>query len=462
MIKRIKGWIGKKSSETAEPLATVEDRETSRRNKIIGVIALAVGVTLLGSVIWSSIGIFKPISKAPSPSAETQKTVVKKGAVQSELVDKDTVERNWKAAWEKKQQDNEKEELEKDKKIAELQQKIVEMEKREQEKEKKEKESKNGNGQSGKTSGGTKIPPGTPPIPSSTRGAYGGQADLSQERPVVYQQQTAPPAPPPPPQPSFKRFEFGGKQAAAKSVEDIYIPMGFTVGVTLNGGDMPTLSWGQQDPQPIAASIETDMITAGDVRLDLRRCMVLASAHGSVSSERAMPRLVKMQCRDKKGNLYSGDVDGYMIGDDGKVGHKGILVSRQGAILTKVFVAKALEGIASIIKSQSTTVSISSLGTTSTINPSDAVQAGVASGFEGGANQLSQFYLKVVEQMYPVVELLPGKKTTIFFKGGSRLARVTKDQVEEVRTAKTDTSAKASPSPTQKQTEKAAARIAKP
>jgi conjugal transfer pilus assembly protein TraB len=239
-----------------------------------------------------------------------------------------------------------------------------------------------------------------------------------------------------PPRGSFRTIDFPKaekkKEETAKLNEkNIDLPMGIAVGLTINGMDAPTFQQGQNDPQPLLASIETSLMTANNQEIDIKGCMVLASAHGSVSAEKAMPRLVRMNCRDSEGNLYSGTVRGWVLGDDGKVGITGRLVSRQGAVLAKSFWADIISLGGTFLRkaAENSTTSYSALGyitSTEDTPTSDLAKQAAGSAVERTTDRIAKFFIKIAEQIYPVVEIMPGRKVTMMVESGS-LKRVDKN-----------------------------------
>jgi len=218
---------------------------------------------------------------------------------------------------------------------------------------------------------------------------------------------------------------YGTERESVQKEDILYIPMGFTTGVAIMGMDAPTFNWGEQDPQPIVISVENDMVTAGNHLIDLRECMVLGSGAGSVSSERALLRLIKMECRDETGNLFRGNVEGWVVGDDGKVGMQGRLVTRYGSVAAKAFMAGILDGIGQILRDSSSELQDTALGLTrTTIKPEDSTKAAVGAGLSSASSKLQDFYIKILEKIYPVIEILPGRRVTVMFKGDSVLQKV--------------------------------------
>jgi len=201
------------------------------------------------------------------------------------------------------------------------------------------------------------------------------------------------------------------------------IPTGFVRGITLTGLDAPTFQWGINNPHPILISLEDKEILANNKRLNLKACFVLGSGYGEVSSERAYIRLIKISCITKDKKLLEQKVKGWIVDDDGKIGLKGRLVTKQGAYLARSLVAGFLSGIAKILQAGVSTISVSPLGATATINSSQAAKAGIFSGTANAMDRLAAFYEKMAEQIFPVIEITPGRKVAILFEGGDQLGK---------------------------------------
>lgn len=198
----------------------------------------------------------------------------------------------------------------------------------------------------------------------------------------------------------------------------INLPTGFTKAILLSGLNAPTLQYGRDNPHPVLALLMDKTILANNKHLNLKGCMVLGSAYGELSSERAYIRLYKISCIDKDGRVYNQQVKGWIFGSDGIPGIRGRLVTRFGSVLAKTFIAGTLEGISRILQSTYTTVAISPIGTTTTVQPEDATKIAVASGFESAARRLADFYIKLANEYFPIIEIPPGKPVTVVFEGG--------------------------------------------
>ncbi|GAB5047563.1 TraB/VirB10 family protein [Thermodesulfovibrio sp. TK110] len=404
-------------------IQTADERLASLRNKVITIIIGVVGLMFLG---YSLKDMIIPVFHKKTQEEQKQKAKLieaPKDAKRGEIVNPQALEQDWKTLIEKRISEQDKALTDITKKLDDISTKL---EKKEKEKVELEKEKK-----SAKESMPA-VPP--PPLP--------GNAGMSiKAEPQV--------------QPVFKSIDFkknnkDNKQLSSpdtSKTDNINLPMGIAVGLTFTGMDAPTFQWGQQEPQPMLISLESALVTAGGKEIDLKNCMALASGYGAVSSEKAMLRLISMQCRDKKGNLYAGSVEGWVLGDDGKVGVTGRLVSRQGSVIAKSFWADVLSLGGSALRATATTTAVSPLGSLeTTTKDSDIWKSAAGQAVERTTGRIAQFFIKIAEQIYPVIEVQPGRKVTVLIKHGV-LKRVTQDnfydivasQMSQTQQAKQDT-----------------------
>jgi len=211
------------------------------------------------------------------------------------------------------------------------------------------------------------------------------------------------------------------KKETKKKVE-LKIPVGFVKGVLLSGSDFPTMQYGRDNPYPVYISVEDKVFLSNNRRLNLKNCLIIGSGWGEVSSERAYILLSKISCITKDRRLIEKSVQGWIMDDDGKTGLRGRLVTKQGAYLARSIIAGFLSGISKILSTSATTVQISPIGTTSTINPKDAFKVGMYSGMGSAAERLAKFYEKMAEQIFPVIEVNGGRRVVIAFKGGNDIS----------------------------------------
>ena len=210
------------------------------------------------------------------------------------------------------------------------------------------------------------------------------------------------------------------KKNKKKSIGGFYVPAGaFTQGILLNGLDAPASMKGKSNPYPTIIRLTNLSFLPNQYRLSMKGCFVIAEGYGSLSSERVYLRTTDLSCVVKGGNKHiSVPIKGYIAGEHGKVGLRGKVVTKQGAILAREFVAGLMQGFASVVQQQSMTLSTSALGSTSTVNPADIGEAGLGQGLGTAAGELSKFYMKMANSMMPVVVVGAGRKLTLVLTHG--------------------------------------------
>jgi conjugal transfer pilus assembly protein TraB len=196
-------------------------------------------------------------------------------------------------------------------------------------------------------------------------------------------------------------------------------------GVLLNGMDAPTSAAAKKNPYPALIRIKKEAILPNYYRQNVRECFVIVSGFGELSSERARLRTERVSCVRTDGTVMESDISGYVTGEDGKVGVRGRLVTKQGAVIAKSLAAGALAGFGENI----TPTAIPQLSLDSSEqqqfqrpNAKQAAEVGVYRGISEAAGAVSQFYLEMAKEMVPVIEVDAGRKVNIILVRGVNLA----------------------------------------
>lgn len=216
-----------------------------------------------------------------------------------------------------------------------------------------------------------------------------------------------------------------GKAGAANSGGIEFIPAGSFVRVAmLNGVDAPTGGQAQSNPLPMAFQVLDTANLANKYRLDIKDCRFIAAAWGDLSSERTFGRTETLTCIID-GETVEMPVKGSVIGEDGKAGMRGRLVTKQGQLLANSLFAGALSGIGKAFQQSATTQTTGAGGVTQTIDPDRVGTAAIGGGVGSAANLLASYYLKAAEKMFPVIETDGGRVVEILvtkgatYKGGA-------------------------------------------
>jgi conjugal transfer pilus assembly protein TraB len=156
-------------------------------------------------------------------------------------------------------------------------------------------------------------------------------------------------------------------------------------------------------------------------RSRVKECRVVAAGFGRISDERAYLRLEKLSCVLRGGEILDVPLKGYVAGEDGKVGMRGHLISKQGALIARALLAGTAGGIGSAISQSYSSVLTSPTGAVSTIDPSKTLEFGVASGFGTALEKISDWYLKRADETYPIIEIDAGRMVEIVLTEGVAL-----------------------------------------
>lgn len=209
----------------------------------------------------------------------------------------------------------------------------------------------------------------------------------------------------------------GGADGKRQSIE--FLPAGSFVRVAmLNGVDAPTGGQAQSNPLPVAFHVLDVANLANKHRLDIKDCRIIAATWGDLTSERMMGRTETLACVIN-GEAVEMPIKGQVIGEDGKAGVRGRLVTKQGQLLANALFAGALSGIGKAFQSSATITSTGGGGITQTIDPDKTGQAAIGGGVGSAGQQLAQYYLKAADKLYPVIETDGGRTVEILITKGA-------------------------------------------
>lgn len=272
------------------------------------------------------------------------------------------------------------------------------------------------------------LPPMLPgPGPSSTlQASTQGLTPSPSGTPVT----PLPPLPPPviPREPGIASFEVSdaipvAPQGPADAKQGkTYIPSGSFMRVALMGGlDAPTGGQAQNNPWPILLRVQDNAFLPNRYRAKVKECFMLGSGYGDISSERAYLRLESLSCVLNNGEVVDATIKGYVVGEDGKAGLRGRLVSKQGQVLANALMTGIIAGIGQGFQQSATSYSTSALGSVGTIESGKQIQAGIGTGVGKALDRLSQYYITLAEKMFPIIEVDAGRVVDVVLTKGVSL-----------------------------------------
>lgn len=215
-----------------------------------------------------------------------------------------------------------------------------------------------------------------------------------------------------------------GKDSAEKKSlkQTVFLPPSFMAATMLSGLDAPTAESGKGNPVPVLLRVKDLAFLPNQVRANLKGCFVICDGNGSLADERAHLRIKSISCLSKKGtSVIDQDLKGFVVDTDGKIGLRGTVVSKMGAVVARSLLAGLFGGLGDAIRAQTQTVAVSPLGTTQTINTNQIAQAGVGEGIATASKELQKFYLDLAKQTMPVVEVGAVRDVTLVVSEGADL-----------------------------------------
>jgi len=211
-----------------------------------------------------------------------------------------------------------------------------------------------------------------------------------------------------------------GAPSEARTVST-FLPVSFTRGTLLGGLDAPTGGQAQSNPHPVLIRLSDNSVLPNRFRGEYRDCFVVAAGYGDISAERAYLRTESLSCVRADGAALEVRIQGSVYGEDGKVGMRGRLVTKQGQMLANALLAGVVSGIGQGLAISATSYSTSALGTVATASGSDAFVAGLGTGVGKALDRLAQYYIKLAENTFPVIEVDAGREVDVVITRGVRI-----------------------------------------
>ncbi|KQW93204.1 hypothetical protein ASC94_11050 [Massilia sp. Root418] len=279
------------------------------------------------------------------------------------------------------------------------------------------------------------FPPGSPVAPVVAIGmGPGAQTALAEPPPVLVRVTLAVPA-----ATAGKAAygEAGTKDTQSEPEEkegeggmlESYLPVGFIRGETLSGIAAPTGGQAQANPLPVLIRLLDNAVLPNHYRGEVKECFVIASGYGSISASRAYLRTVNLSCVRRDGRALEVKIDGNVHGEDGMLGLRGRLVTMQGQMLANALRAGIVSGIGQGFAQGGATYSATPFGTLTTgpEGMDERMRRGVAGGVGRALDNLANYYIKLAEETFPVIEVFAKRQVDIVLTKGIRLPRLDKE-----------------------------------
>jgi conjugal transfer pilus assembly protein TraB len=229
---------------------------------------------------------------------------------------------------------------------------------------------------------------------------------------------------------SYKDKVKDKKNKKDKTAE-AWLPSGsFMKAVLLNGLDAPTSGTSQAEPYPVVMMVKDIAILPNRFKMNLSECFIIGAGYGNLSDERAYIRTENLSCITRDGKAIDIALKGHVIGEDGKLGVRGRLVSKQGQQIAMAVFAGTLAGFGSALKpQQALSINLNPSSTSAGVVNPDVETIFEGAGLEGGStalNKVADYYLKLAEKIFPVIEVDAGREVEIAILKGQELKKIAK------------------------------------
>lgn len=222
--------------------------------------------------------------------------------------------------------------------------------------------------------------------------------------------------------------EDKGKMQVKEETKDVetFLPAGSIFsGTLITGLDVSCGKSSKKDPFPVLLRVKKEAILPNFYRADVRECFLIAAGWGDLGSERAYLRAERLSCIRADGKAIETKIDMYAVGEDGKAGLRGRLVSKTGALLSKALLAGFMEGFSNIFtKNPVTVIATGSPGQTTPFQSSLSKDSMQSAGLEGAGSaleRLSKYYIDMAKDIFPVIEIDAGRAVDFVLITGKSL-----------------------------------------
>jgi conjugal transfer pilus assembly protein TraB len=217
-----------------------------------------------------------------------------------------------------------------------------------------------------------------------------------------------------------------GEAVAGAGADAVFLPSGSLFGgVLLNGMDAPTGRGAVTEPYPVTVRLTSLAFLPNRFSTDVKECFVLAAGTGRLDDERVHLRTERLSCVTRAGRVIDIAIEGYLTGEDGKVGLRGTVVERTGTLLARAALAGFGSGLADALQPRvRTSVQTGSdAGGLEFVAPDvgEVLEVGAYAGAANAMQRIADFYLERAEQIFPVIELDAMRPVTVHLTKGVEL-----------------------------------------
>ena len=211
-----------------------------------------------------------------------------------------------------------------------------------------------------------------------------------------------------------------------KDPRSVYLPVSFMPATLLTGIEARTVGTGEdsEHPETVILRVQAPAVLPNSLKRNLRGCFVVANTYGRLAQERVELRVASLHCMANNGKAAIAQeegVRGFVVDEDGKRDLAGIVVSKAGAMLGRAFMAGVIGGLGNSVSISQSTTQTTPLGVTQIFDPQQALKSGLGSGIQSASEQLQNYFMELVRQSSPVIEVGATKSLHVVISRGVHL-----------------------------------------
>lgn len=177
-------------------------------------------------------------------------------------------------------------------------------------------------------------------------------------------------------------------------------------------------------PYPVLLEVIGDVQSPDGGSLPLGGARMLAAAQGSLVDSRALFRLTTLTMRLPDGELIDLGVDGWIVGEDGIRGMKGVPIDPLGKVLAASAVAGFVGGFGEAIAGSQVQVNQNVNGGITQSITGDTTEFALGRAIGESSNIWTEMIRQRAQEAKPMIQVYSGREATAIFSRGTTIPRL--------------------------------------
>lgn len=177
-------------------------------------------------------------------------------------------------------------------------------------------------------------------------------------------------------------------------------------------------------PYPVLMVVRDLAKLPNEVTVDARECFILGEGIGELSSERVQIRGTTLSCVKSTGEAVDIELKGFVNGEDSKLGLRGRVVFKEGAVLGRALLAGFVSGISQAFMpyQQGMVLAQSPQAAFQLPGPAPVAMAGAAGGLGNASRLLAKHYAQMAASIFPIIEIDANRDVDFIVGTGREIA----------------------------------------